>query len=108
MSDLFEDTDIKSLNADVVFDKIDFSKADLVIMPYAEEIMPIQYLDLNIKCPVVAAFTEHRYQRIRNRNFAEPLELISDVHMENNERVYLKKLGDVDDWVYADIVTIIP
>jgi len=26
--------------------------------------------------------------------------------MENNKRVYLKKLGEIDDWVYADIVTL--
>jgi hypothetical protein len=107
MSEVWEDKDIKTIKADIVFDEIDFSDADLVIMPYAEEIMPLQYLNLNITCPIVAAFTNHRYQRARNRNFTEPYDLITDNHMENVKRVYLKKLGDVNDWVYSDIVTII-
>jgi len=106
MAEVWDDEDVKSINKDIVFDKIDFSDADLVIMPYAEEIMPLQYLDLNIKCPIVAAFTYHRYQRARNRNFTEPYDLITDINIENNKRVYLKKLGEVNDWVYSDIVTI--
>lgn len=106
MKKVIDDPYIETITADVVFDNIDFSEADLVIMPYAEEIMPIQHLNLNIKCPIVAAFTHHRYQRERNRNFAEPLESITDIHMSDLQRRYLKKLGNNDDdWIYADIVT---
>lgn len=97
---------LDGINKDIVFDKIDFSDADLVIIPYAEEIMPLQHLDLNIKCPIVAAFTYHRYQRARNRNFSEPYDSVMDIPMENNKRVYLKKLGEVNDWIYSDIVTL--
>lgn len=106
LKEIEEDTNITNINADVVFDKIDFSKADLVIIPYAEEIMPIHRLDLNIKCPIVAAFTYHRFQRERNRNFSEPLDIIDDIHVAHTERFYLRKLGDVDDWIYADLLTI--
>lgn len=106
MSEVWEDPDIKGINADIVFDEIDFSDADLVLIPYAEEIMPLQHLNLNIDCPIVAAFTYHRYQRVRNRNFSEPMDTIEEMDMKDNERVYLKQLGHVNDWVYADIVTI--
>ena len=106
MQEIWNDKNISSVNADVVFEDIDFSEADLVIMPYAEEIMPIQHLNLNITCPIVAAFTQHRYQRARNRNFAEPIESITDIHMQDLQRRYLKKIGNNDDdWVYTDIVT---
>jgi len=106
MKEVWDDDNITSITADIVFDNIDFSNADLVIIPYAEEIMPLQHLDLDITCPIVAAFTYHRFQRVRNRNFSDPLDLITDIPMENNKRVYLKKLGEIDDWVYADIVTL--
>jgi hypothetical protein len=97
---------IKAIKADIVFENIDFSDADLVIMPYAEEIMPIQHLNLNITCPIIAAFTHHRYQRVRNRNFSEPIESINDIHMADLKRKYLQRLGPNEvDWVYTDIVT---
>ena len=106
MKGILDDPLIETINADIVFDKIDFSEADLIIMPYAEEIMPIQHLNINATCPIVAAFTYHRYQRVRNRNFSAPIESITDIHIQDLKRKYLKKLGNNDDdYVYADIVT---
>jgi hypothetical protein len=106
MKDILDDPYISTVQAHIEFADIDFSDADLILIPYAEEIMPIQNLNLNATCPIVAAFTHHRYQRVRNRNFSEPIESITDIHMSDLQRKYLQRLGNNDDdWVYTDIVT---